>query len=357
MKIYNPVASGKASGRALGGVFSYNRGLGTFKKYTKSFNPNTPAMQEVKSRFSLLTKYWSKSLTYAQITLWNNWSLPWTDIYGATVLLTGINKFLICNDTLLRAGKPITDIPPTATPSELTVVNTTYTDALTIQIDGIPDAEVTAQGSFIRVEILGDLQSINYLTGSLDIEATGISVSRRPLKKNYKTVYFYDCRTGFDTVQELVISISKNGLPPSLQSVKIQRFNKWGFWSGLLEYTDAVTVFNYCKNGHFDSQGYWVPFGSVTIHDGKAYWTNWGNLPQAIEGLVVGKTYQIDLDHVWGATGGYNSVWFNGVSLGNMTATQHYQFTRTLSGSNRELLIKGVGTYSGNVDNVILTLI
>jgi len=354
MKLYDPLHSGKASGKHAGGVYSFNRGLATFKKYTIPHQPNSPEQQAIKNRFSYLTKYWKTSLTYEQITLWNEWNLPWTDIYGNIVLLTGINKFCICNDTLHAAGKTITDIPPTETPSELTLQTDAYTDVIATTIDGISNAEITAQTPFLIIDILGDLQSFTYTTGLLKIFATGIPISRTPLEKNYTTVYYYDCRPDLEGLTELTILLQKSDTPPSLQSIRIQRLNKFGFWSAESTYINSIEILNMATNGHFFYDGGWTKGGGWTIHDGKAYIVNGDNLSQTITALEYGNTYQIDFDLVYNS--GNSSLW---VYVGNNTFGQydssgHKTATILFNAGQKSLMFSGAGTINATIDNVIL---
>ncbi|MCK5633377.1 hypothetical protein KAH94_06485, partial [bacterium] len=354
MKVKNPISSGKASGRGLGGVFSSNRGMETFKKYRKPHQPNTPEQQTVKTRFSFLTKYWEKSLTYEQITLWNNWNLPWTDIYGDPVLLTGMNKFVICNDTLLRGGQSMTDIPPTATPSEIIAVDTSTDDLLSVEVDGISNAEITAQTPFIQVKVLGNLQSISDATGIVFIKSKGISISRKPLKKNYKDVYYYLCRSGFEGVQEFEIQLDTINQPPTLQSIIIQRFNKWGYWSGPLTYTHPITILNLVKNGRLSIDADWLKSAGTTIHDGKAYFTITGWLQQNIPVLTVGKDYKIDFDLVRTGASALMRTWLGAVQMGDADASAHYSFTNTRSGVSKDLKFATGFNWEGRLDNVVL---
>lgn len=239
MKLYDPLYSGKASGRHAGGVFSFSRGLAIFKKYTIPHQPNSPEQQAVKNRFSYLTKYWASSLTYEQITLWNEWSLPWTDIYGNTVLLTGINKFCIINDTLLKCGRLIQPTPPTLTPSTLVIANTGNITEINLVVTQPTTEEFTTQEPFLFVEVCGgapyDDSEWPYV---MNILTPGIPISRRPLEKNYS---FVGPWTEQDTITnpsgEAIISYPSQ--PTNrLVSIRATRINKQGFWS------NTVTIAN-----------------------------------------------------------------------------------------------------------------
>lgn len=355
MKVYDPVGSGKASGKAKGGVFSFNRGLATFKKYVIPVIQNTALQLVRKNRFSYLTKYWETNLTFEQCELWRLWSLPWADIYGHAVILTGINKFFICNETLLEAGKSMTLTPPTATPSEITATDVSDLTLLCVDVKGISSAEITAQSPFIRVEVLGDLESITYTTGLLKIKATGIPVSRVPLKKNWSAVYWYDCRAGFEGSQELEIRLDKTGLPPSQQGLRIQRFNKFGYWSGLYTYLHGLSKVNLIVNGKFDNSDNWLLYSGFTIHDGKAYGVGGASLRQIAVPVIVGNNYQVDIDHVLLTPTEYISVKMFTFIIGVMNATQHYTFTFTMPDVLKYFQFICSSNYTGTVDNVVLT--
>lgn len=292
MKIYDPLYSGRASGKHAGAIFTFNRGLAVLKKYTIPRQTHTAVRQAVKNKFSYIQKYWANDLTYEQITLWNEWNLPWTDIYGNAVLLTGINKFFICNATLLEADKPLTLIPPTETPSEITATPTEDLGFIKLSINGISDAEISEQLPFIRIETAGTPTRTEYINGQLGIFWDGIPQSRTPLEKDYKMVNIYNCREGFEGVEELKIIIQTDTSLKGLQPIRIQRFNKWGFWSGLLTYINHLSKKNLFINGDFYSHEGWSEGANFTIHDGRFYWTGAGSSIQELN-LIIGHTYKI----------------------------------------------------------------
>jgi hypothetical protein len=231
MKIYNPIASGKASGRAFGGVFSFNRGLATFKRYVIPRNLNTTQQKITKTRFSTLTKYWKENLTYEQILLWQNWDLPWTDIYGNAVILTGINKFFIINSTLHQAGKSLRLIPPTLTPPTLVIADNSSATEFHLDVTQPSTAEVAAQHPFLFIEINGVGTGVGYDYYEFDIMGEGIPISRVPLEKNY---HFIGILNEEDTIQnpdgEAIIG-TMPGENIVLYSVRVERFNDQGYWS------------------------------------------------------------------------------------------------------------------------------
>jgi len=353
MKVNNPLASGKASGRALGGVFSSNRGMETFKKYVKPFQPNTVEQGEVKTRFSYLTKYWKTDLTYAQITLWNNWALPWTDIYGNAVLLTGINKFVICNDTLLRAGKPLTLIPPTATPSALAITQTVDPMFLKYSINGIPDAEVTAQADFIRIQVPGTPSRVEYIDGQLGIYWNGMPVSRTPLEKNWKTIFFYDCRTGFDGIEELKVIIQTENNLKGLQPIRFQRFNKFGYWSGKVEYINPITLKNLCQNSDFYAPGIWTPLYGASYGGGHGNFTNKTTWKLNVA-LVIGRTYRATFTVKFLTGGTPISCNWEGINLLDIYTDGTYSVERTIIASPSAFDLWTNATLTGWIDDVYI---
>jgi len=351
MKLDNPLYSGKASGRHAGGVFSFNRGLAIFKKYTIPHQPNSPEQIAIKNRFSYLTKYWANSLTYEQITLWNEWNLPWTDIYGNVILLTGINKFCICNDTLLEAEKPITLIPPTATPSESTVTLTADKGFIKLSINGIPDAEVTAQSPFMRIETAGTPELIQYITQQLGIFWNGMPQSRKPLEKNYKLIYIYTCQTGFNGIEELKIMIQTDTSLKGLQPIRIQRFNKWGFWSGLLTYINQISKKNLVTNGDVYSLEDWTQSGDTSGHDGRWYFSGTGEVAQNID-ITQGKTYKITFTVKFITPGGTIYFYFDSTDILNATTSGTYTITRTKTTSNLKISIVTFGAINCWIDDI-----
>jgi len=355
MKVYDPVGSGKASGKAKGGVFSFNRGLATFKKYVIPVVQNTALQLVRKNRFSYLQKYWEKNLTFEQCELWRAWPLPWTDIYGHEVILTGINKFFKCNEILNEASKPLTDTPPTATPSEISAVDNSDITLLQVFVNGISNAEITAQSPFIRIEILGDLQSIIYTTGLLVIKATGDSVSRIPLEKNYTAVYWYDCRAGLEGVPELEIQLDYTDTPPTLQCIRLQRCNKYGYWSGLYTYLHPVSVINLANNGRFNTDTAWMKDGAWAINGGRAWNTGSGSLNQQYTQMQVGKNYKLDFDAYWtSGTTVCNVILSNSPAVGTFNTSGHKSYTKNnVSSRSIDFVVNPGSVFS--IDNVVIT--
>lgn len=358
MKLFNPLASGKASGKAYGGVFSFNRGLATFKRYVIPRIQNTAPQLVRKNRFSYLQKYWEKKLTFEQCELWRAWPLPWWDSYGHEVILTGINKFFKCNEILNEASKPLTDTPPTATPSEIIATDTSSTDLICVDVNGISNAEITAQADFLRIEILGELQSILYLVGGLIIKASGIPVSRIPLEKNWKAVYWYDCRPDLEGVQELEIQLDYDGSAPTLQGLRVQRLNKYGYWSGICTYLHPITVRNLVKNGRFVIDVDWTKWfdagGGCSIHDGKAYLVLNSYIQQNLQNLIIGKTYQFDWDIIYTGYGGNCILYFDNILSAYCNETKHWTVTLVYTGVLARIKFLSQANWSGSVDNVVM---
>ena len=337
MKVYNPVSSGKASGRALGGVFSFNRGMATFKKYVKPRQPNTDEQQAVKTRFATLTKYWKNNLTYAQIVLWNDWDLPWLDIYGATVLLTGINKFVICNEILLKAGKSITEIPPTSTPSEITLTPTTDLRYTNLSIEGVSNAEVTAQEPFYEIQTPGIPETIETVTRQIGLYWDGMPRSRIPLEKNWKTILFHDCVAGYEGVEELKLLMQTITSEIGLQPMRIQRFNKFGYWSGKVTYINQISVNTLVNNGNFLVDEHWSETGGNIWIYHYLTWTTNGTWYQNVEG-IEGHTYRfnIDITFVDASTGTFKT-YYQGIEIHSTTVDGQFQFDHILtSAQSRE---------------------
>lgn len=320
MKVQNPVASGKASGRALGGVFSFNRGMGTFKKYVKTFRPNTEGQQIITTKFSYLTKFWKTELTYEEITLWNNWNLPWVDIYGDTVLLTGLNKFVICNSLLLEAEKDLTRIPPTETPSGLSITETTDPMWIKLIVDGIAAAEITAQEPFLRIQTCGTPSRVEYIDGQLGIYWDGMPISRKPLEKNWKTIFFYDCRSGFEGVEELKIIIQTENYLRGLQPIRIQRFNKWGYWSGKETYINPITAKSIFLNSDFYTTDDWTITDGASISNGKLIFHDY-SAAHNYKNFISGHTYRFMITIEELEAGGTLNFKLNGSTFWTETTT------------------------------------
>jgi hypothetical protein len=241
MRLYNPASSGKASGRALGGVFSHNRGLATFKKFTLSAQPNTESQTKFKSFFAQLQQFWATQLTYDEILLWNSYVMPWTNPYGQTVILTGINKFNTINSTLLQANKPIQRTPPTLTPSLISAVLSVQTDYLYINITECSVDEINAQAPFYCVEVAGDTDIEENEPDHFWALSQGKPISQKVLEKDYIFYKFRDALINGSNPQDWYIQIWSPQNIQKLLTVRITKYNSQGNFTAPIVYSKPIT--------------------------------------------------------------------------------------------------------------------
>lgn len=232
MRIYDPLYSGRASGKHAGGIFSHSRGLQTFKKFTMAHQPNTTAQRILKTQFSTLQKYWSKNLTYEQIVAWNEWTLPWTNSYGQSVILTGINKFFIVNRTLLKIGKTLRLTPPDLTPTELIITDDSAPNQILFRVTQLSAEEVAAQHPFLFIELAGEGTGSEDSAEMFLIVAEGIPQSTKPLNKQYKFIGTYTDTDEIANENGMVI-LDLHPIPnlPRLISIRVTRYNEQGMWT------------------------------------------------------------------------------------------------------------------------------
>jgi len=240
MKLHNPLFSGKASGKALGGVFSFNRGMATYKKFCMPSIQNTPAQQEVKLRFSFLSKYWKNELTYEQMELWREYVLPWTDIYGDTVTLTGSNKFASINSVLYDADKEIREIPPTLTPPDMVISSEGVEEGKTLRcyIYQPTQEDIDNQHPFLKIEVCGIVISATMPGWNVYIRTEGILKSRSPLEKFFQTAFF-KTETLAENLDDIVVS-GPIGVE-ILAVLRLTRYNDQGFWTAPHTVSGVIT--------------------------------------------------------------------------------------------------------------------
>jgi len=89
-------------------------------------NPNTTRQQSVRNNMTELTTAWSNDLTQAQRDAWTAYANAWpiTDVFGAAIVLTGLQYYVKTNTVLLQAGEVrMDDAPADQNVESLTVVS------------------------------------------------------------------------------------------------------------------------------------------------------------------------------------------------------------------------------------------
>ena len=95
-------------GSQAGTTYSRNRGGAYTRNRVTPLNPQSSSQQLVRSSMSILTTAWGIDLTQAQRDAWTAFGLAWptTDVFGASITLTGLQMYVRQNTTLLFAELP-----------------------------------------------------------------------------------------------------------------------------------------------------------------------------------------------------------------------------------------------------------
>ena len=130
-------------GSQAGTTASRNRGGAYMRQRVTPTNPNSTRQQSVRNNMTELTTAWSNDLTQAQRDAWTAFANAWpiTDVFGASIVLTGLQYYVKTNTVLLQAGElRLDDAPADQNVESLTVVSATadVSDAL-IELAFTPD--------------------------------------------------------------------------------------------------------------------------------------------------------------------------------------------------------------------------
>jgi len=103
-----------ARGKVAGIVYSKNASGAYIRVKVSPTQALTARRGSVRERVTNLSKYWSGTLTPAQITAWNSFAKnnPVTDVFGRTMTLSGIQSFVRLNGQILNVGGTQIDDPP-----------------------------------------------------------------------------------------------------------------------------------------------------------------------------------------------------------------------------------------------------
>lgn len=103
-----------ARGKIAGVVYSKNASGAYIRQKVSPTQSLTTRRGIVRERVTNLSKYWSGTLTAAQVAAWNSFSKnnPVTDVFGRTQSLSGIQTFIRLNATILNVGGAQIDDPP-----------------------------------------------------------------------------------------------------------------------------------------------------------------------------------------------------------------------------------------------------
>lgn len=128
-------------GKLNGSVMAKNKGGNYMRNKTTPVNPQSQFQQLTRARFGGVSSGW-RSLSDIEVTKWNEAakSFPYTDIFGDSRLLNGIQLFTKLNANLKIANSPqLVDAPsprgvvsPTITSLSAVIANTSLDIALNI---------------------------------------------------------------------------------------------------------------------------------------------------------------------------------------------------------------------------------
>jgi len=141
------------SGSSGGTVFSHNRYGAYIRPRSIPVNPNTDRQAVVRNAVKSLTIRWAIVLTQLQRDAWDLYAelTPWTNKFGDTVYLTGLNHYVRCNTPRVQWVIAPIDAAPTyfnlgAPDTNLSATASEATQQLTVDGDpagywiGEPDA-------------------------------------------------------------------------------------------------------------------------------------------------------------------------------------------------------------------------
>lgn len=119
-----------ARGKIAGVVYSKNAAGAYIRQKVSPTQSLTTRRGAVRTRITNLSKYWSATLTPAQISAWNAFAKnnPVSDVFGRSQTLSGIQTFCRLNAQILNVGGVQIDDPPgSLTISGITTIAVTAT--------------------------------------------------------------------------------------------------------------------------------------------------------------------------------------------------------------------------------------
>jgi len=134
-----------ARGKIAGVVYSKNAAGAYIRQKVSPTQSLTTRRGTVRERITNLSKYWSATLTAAQVLAWNAFAKnnPVSDVFGRSQTLSGIQTFCRLNAEILNCGGTQIDDPPgSLTISGITTMTVTATagspDVLSIAFGPTP---------------------------------------------------------------------------------------------------------------------------------------------------------------------------------------------------------------------------
>jgi hypothetical protein len=204
-------------GKIAGIVYSKNRNGAYVRQKVSPTQSPTTRRTAVRERLAGLAAYFSGTLTAAQVAAWNAFAQnnPVTDIFGRTMILSGIQSFVQLNGIILNCGGAQIDDPP----ANLAITPlTSFTATLTA---GAPDV---ASIAFAPTPTGANVK--------LQVYATQPLPSGRSFTKNFK--------------RWLVVSALNAATPANIATAYLAKFgamtagNKIGIWVNRVDTTTGA---------------------------------------------------------------------------------------------------------------------
>ena len=190
-KVFNPLQSERASGKASGGIFQSWRGLNVFRKFTMPTIRNTVTQMKRRGNFSITSKNWKEILTQPERDSWNALKLTIHDLWAVSIRATGLDLYKKINEVLLDAGKTLLTLAPTTTSMAgplCTIKNDATANEITVPK---PSAdEVTEYAPFFDVWVAGLSAFVETVANVTLITTVGVSPSINPGKNSFRHIAF-----------------------------------------------------------------------------------------------------------------------------------------------------------------------
>lgn len=137
-KVQFSVAVGDMRNKAGGAVFTKNRAGAVVRRKVSPTQPRSTSQMQTRASFAFLSKSWANTLTATQRAGWIALAAanPRTDVFGNTIVLTGLQLYQACNRALASIGQAYISSAPATLSAEatgpITVVLTAGTPTATV---------------------------------------------------------------------------------------------------------------------------------------------------------------------------------------------------------------------------------
>lgn len=186
-----------------GSVFSKNRGGNYLRNKTTPVNPQSSFQSGYRANFGGLSSSF-RGLSADQIQSWNDASasFPYTDIFGDTKTLNGIQLFVKLNQNLHTAGLAAISDPPLPSPTGTFIVNSFEVNIAITEID----MNTTSLDAPIGGKVIYEF-------------TRGVSKGRLFLKNEYRTTLTADVGTTPSPAAVYAAYVARFGVPVAGQRI------------------------------------------------------------------------------------------------------------------------------------------